>query len=179
MTDSTHPDIEWAIKARADIQHDMLALYIMVDANQPLTQGDYWDDPDNKSAFSLFVGASFSLWRAAFLADISGRQSWCDMVDAEKRLLHRVLTHNAISFNNDYDFRAWVFGYYLMGALMRLAEARKHLKMDGEQFAEFDRIYKSELVGISDTPQNLWTVLRNTLVLLTEELKRRVAGQQQ
>lgn len=34
------PDFEWVIEARADIQRDLLALYRMIDGEQPLTRSD-------------------------------------------------------------------------------------------------------------------------------------------
>ena len=73
MANDRRPDFEWVIQARADIQNDLLTLYKMVEReDQSLTSGDY-NDP-LKISFSLLVGASFSLWRAAFLSHV--RQAW-------------------------------------------------------------------------------------------------------
>jgi len=172
MTPSdTRPDFEWVIQARADIQSDLLTLYKMVEGeNQPLTAGEY-NDP-LKISFSLLVGASFSLWRAAFLSHV--KQAWPNLATAARKLLYKVLETNTVSFQTDLDCRDWMFGYYLSSALSRLSEAKKTLGVGGPEYADFERVHEHGLFGITDTPHNLWTLLRRTLMALTTELKLRI-----
>lgn len=58
MRHDPRPDFEWMIEARADIQRDLLALYRMIDGDQPFTHGEH---SSMNAVFSMLVGASFSL----------------------------------------------------------------------------------------------------------------------
>lgn len=53
---------------------------------------------------------AFSLWRAAFLAERTGKRV-AVFADARK-FLERVIEDNAISYPNDKTSREWTFNYY-------------------------------------------------------------------
>jgi hypothetical protein len=100
---SPRPDFDWVIRARTNIQWDLLTLYKLADRNGPLVQRE---NDVLKASFSLLVGASFSLWRAAFLSHID--QEWSDILGGARELLDKLLTTNAVSFQTDLDCRDWV-----------------------------------------------------------------------
>ena len=93
-SNAPEPDFEWVIAARADIQRALLDLYRFEEKirSRLLVEADNV----SKSAFALLVGASFSLWRAAFLSDIA--QGWPQILDSAKLLLHEVLSSNAVPY---------------------------------------------------------------------------------
>jgi len=69
--------------------------------------------------YSVLIGMGFSLWRAAFLADISDDASEDALKDAAQ-LANKLLTDNTISFQQDRATRSWMFGYYLNSARDRM-----------------------------------------------------------
>jgi hypothetical protein len=106
----------WAIDQRAKIQHTLLALYEYLahhDPNEaPPLQTSFVDD---------LIAAAFSLWRAAFLSD--NQRVFETVQAAQQAFLEKVITTNAITFNDDQANAAWSFGFYMLNAMYRLKSA--------------------------------------------------------
>jgi hypothetical protein len=106
--------LSWAIRSRAEIQHTLLALYQCIHHH-----------PADKSSFEYqhtldhLIGAAFSLWRAAFLADV--HRDDVTVQESQKRFLAKVLADNAITFADDKANSHWSVGYYLENAKLRLS----------------------------------------------------------
>jgi hypothetical protein len=147
-------DFKWVIDARADIQAAMLALYQFDSRNRErlLTE----DDDVHRGVLGLLVGASFSLWRAAFLSGIE--REWKDVLNDATDLLREVLTSNAVSFPTELRLKDWMFGYYLNNALYRTADARTKLGIasDDLTFEAFDTLQRDGLVGTKEDPKDQW-----------------------
>jgi hypothetical protein len=117
----THPDpdFKWLLPARAKIQQALLDLHNLGTTRRI----DLLNDAEHLARpFVLLVGAAFSLWRAAFLSDIT--QSWEWIVDTANTLLEKLLITNTLSFSTDRDLRYWMVGYYLNSTGFRLDAAR-------------------------------------------------------
>jgi hypothetical protein len=56
------------------------------------------------------VGVTYSLWRAAFLADKSGMRE--QSFQSAIRFLGTVIADNAINYTQDKQEREWTFNYY-------------------------------------------------------------------
>ncbi|MGY4327830.1 hypothetical protein ACVWWG_002247 [Bradyrhizobium sp. LB7.2] len=69
------------------------------------------------------IAVTFSLWRAAFLADKTGRRA--DVFDHGRLFLERVIEDNAISYPIDKTSREWTFNYYTRNARSSLQEIAK------------------------------------------------------
>jgi hypothetical protein len=127
--DQTH--LSWAIASRAAIQHTLLALYDCIHHH-----------PADKSSFEYqhsldhLIGAAFSLWRAAFLADVY--RDDVTVQESQKRFLAKVLADNAITFADDKANSHWSVGYYLENAKLRLS-----LSVDFS-----DHYYQTKLHGV-------------------------------
>lgn len=123
------------------------------------------------AVFPMLVGASFSLWRAAFLSHIN--QTWPDMISSEKNLLEILLETNTVSFRTDLKCRDWVFGYYLTSAFRRLSTARASSVQWGPNSRRVRENRPALPVRHKPPAAKLWGILRETLVRLTTELNDR------
>lgn len=70
------------------------------------------------NVLQLLVGAGFSLWRAAFLAN--ERRSWEYNAQHAKDFLLKVIKDNAITYTQEQQTSEWAVGYYLNSAYLRL-----------------------------------------------------------
>jgi hypothetical protein len=124
MSNPVAPDrLQWAIDARARSQRLLLALYQFgEDRNFGSASNEFASPLPETALFSLLVGIAFSLWRAAFLAEMPTRV-WPEALRNAQTLLSRVLETNAIAFGTEHDLQGWTGGYYLNNAKLRLLEA--------------------------------------------------------
>jgi len=106
----------WAIDQRAAIQRTLLALYEFVHTHQSADLRFF-----DKILLDHLIGAAFSLWRAAFLAETLRKDE--DIRDSQEKFLEKVITDNAITFNDDKLNRHWTVEYYLENAKLRLGRA--------------------------------------------------------
>jgi len=134
MSKAKKPDIEhlrWAVDQRAEIQRTLLALYGYVRKNKP--SAGYANPRDY--ILDHLVGASFSLWRAVFLAETFRSDE--SIRDSQEGFLAKVISDNSITFGDDKINRAWTVGYYLDDAKLRIerasAYADHHLKADSRR----------------------------------------------
>jgi hypothetical protein len=156
VSKQTHPDpdFNWLVPARANIQQALLDL-----RNFGTTRRiDLLKDAEHLARpFVLLVGAAFSLWRAAFLSDIT--QSWEWIVDKANELLEKLLITNTVSFSTDRDLRIWMMGYYLNSAGFRLDAARETLGSVPESHVQhrFDELHgRGGLINVQGEPNKAW-----------------------
>jgi hypothetical protein len=113
--DTPDPDhLDWVIHGRARSQIAALKICALMK--------DYPNEIRTKrlaTQIQRLAAVAFSLWRAVFLADRTGRID-AKMADAEK-FLGKMLTDNAIAFAQDRSAREWTFNYYVDNAYYRLA----------------------------------------------------------
>lgn len=118
QNDLSAPHLEWLIQSRMRNQNACLRLFDTFEK---------YPDQAKNTAFrahsQTLVAVGFSLWRAAFLADKSGKR---EAVFADARaFLAELLTNNAINYPQDRASREWTFNYYMTNAndaLLRLSE---------------------------------------------------------
>lgn len=107
--------LEWAIGARNRIQLILLRLH-KIGGDRPQ---DNIKDEELGRVYGQLIGVGFSVWRAAFLADVAENVAEESLLDASD-LLNKLLTDNAVSFQIDRSTRNWMCGYYLNSAALRL-----------------------------------------------------------
>lgn len=116
--DLSAPHLEWLIQSRMRNQNACLSLF-----NTFEKYPDQAQSPEFRAHSQTLVAVGFSLWRAAFLADKTGRR---EEVFADARaFLAQLLTNNAINYPQDRSSREWTFNYYMTAAndsLLRLSE---------------------------------------------------------
>ncbi len=72
------------------------------------------------NTYDILVGATFSLWRAIFLAD--GISEWDSVLTNAETFLEKLVRDNAIGYLDDWKSKDWSFMYYLNNARSRLKE---------------------------------------------------------
>jgi hypothetical protein len=96
------------------------------------------------------LGVCFSLWRAAFLADRTGKRT--KIIEHAQEFLERMLVDNAITYPQDRVTREWTFNYYLRSA-------RDSLFVLAEDFAQVSDAIDASTDDDADltSPQLRWT----------------------
>ena len=100
---------EWAIKSRTDNQTCAVRLLRLF-----LEHEDQWKTKKWAFAAQELLSVSFSLWRAAFLADKTAKRSAVFSHGLE--FLEKIIEDNAISFGQDRKCNEWTFNYYTRNA---------------------------------------------------------------
>jgi hypothetical protein len=118
---------QWSIEARHCVQKEMLNLYQCL--RSPQIEGRL----DSSDAALSMVGASFALWRAAFLVNNSDRNRLA-LIEKAKGFLGAVFETNIIGFFDDSRAIDWSGGFYLNNAGYRLNQ----LAASQSEFAEAD-----------------------------------------
>ena len=120
----TQPRFKILIEQRARNQELMLRLLTYLQKHKKTLSR-----PENleRSTLTLFVGACFSLWRAAFLLDAK-RTSKLIVKDAES-FMEKLLTDNVITYPQDRQTLNWMGGYYLNNAQYRIARILEKLEI--------------------------------------------------
>jgi hypothetical protein len=101
--------LKWALEARAKNQSSSLALLTLL--------YDYetkWKSKQYSRAAQDLVGVSFSLWRAAFLAEKTSKRA--EVFEHGRRFLEQFIEENQIAFGHDKKMREWTFNYYTRNA---------------------------------------------------------------
>lgn len=106
--------LKWAVEQRVEIQRTLLALYGYVRHTTP-------SHLYTTLLLDHCIAASFSLWRAVFLADKA--RTLTSTREAQINFLETVVTTNAINFPDDRRNSAWSVSFYLENAKHRLAGA--------------------------------------------------------
>jgi hypothetical protein len=113
-------NLNWLVKHRSHNQETSLALFKALSEHSVRLKGN----AILAGPGVTLTGASFSLWRAVFLADNTD-QDVHRFEDAFK-FLEVLISNNAISYAQDRKSREWTFHYYLNNARFRLEILQKN-----------------------------------------------------
>ena len=139
---STH--YKWLVKSRAKSQQLLLDLHTFIAANRGALASH--DRDTEWSIVGLLIGATFSLWRAAFLAFDADRKNAVDVIDDAQAFLTKLIEDNAINYPQDRATAEWSSGYYLNGARYRLNAVlekfpRLGLSVDDPEFVKLRKLH--------------------------------------
>lgn|ERR1043166_7656734 len=109
--------LKWLVESRRQNQEVCAHLYEL------LTPKKCWENKKLGYQAKTLISIGFALWRAAFLADKSGRLK--ETNEHATYFLGEMLETNAISFQQDKKARGFTFNYYLADVRFRLAEFKK------------------------------------------------------
>lgn len=116
--DLSPPHLEWLVRSRAENQTAALALFKLFEIYPTQLKSKTFSQ-----TAQVMVSVCFSLWRAAFLADKTGKRH--AVIKDARAFLSKMLVDNAITYPQDRGAREWTFNYYMNNAkdgLARLAE---------------------------------------------------------
>jgi hypothetical protein len=99
-------NLGWAVKSRSENQVCAIRLFELL-----TTYRDRVRQRDYQQFAQHLVAVTFSLWRAAFLADKSGGKE--DALNSAIEFLETVIADNAITYAQDKKQREWTFSYYI------------------------------------------------------------------
>ena len=116
---ATVEHLEWAINSRAKNQRACLRLLKLFEAYE-----DFWKSKDASKAAQDLVAVAFSLWRAAFLAEKSGKRS--EVFAHGREFLRKIIEDNAIGYGQDKASLEWTFNYYTKNARSSLTLLSSH-----------------------------------------------------
>ena len=97
--------LKWAIESRYKNQKSAVKLFQLLEKYP-----HRWKKMKYSLAARTLVGITFSLWRAAFLADKTDEKGKARA--HAKEFLKRVIQDNAIGFSQDRTWNEWTFDYY-------------------------------------------------------------------
>jgi hypothetical protein len=101
--------LEWLVKSRSANQQAALKLFNLFEEYPEQLKSSGL----SRKAQSL-VAACFSLWRAAFLADKTGKRN--AVFEDSRSFLAKMLVDNAITYPQDRGAREFTFNYYMTNA---------------------------------------------------------------
>jgi hypothetical protein len=166
----TSERIAWAIDARARSQRLLLALFELGERHDyGLTEKRLDPEEDrNAELFPSLASIAFSLWRAAFQADMATR-GWSDAVRDAQQLLGTVLATNTVAFGPERDLPGWTGGYYLTNAKLRLQHVSRRLQDEGRA-TEADVARLEAISLINTNPHETWTLFCDEAERLAERI---------
>lgn len=97
--------LQWAIDSRSKNLQWSLRLLILLEESE-----EEWKTKKYSRAAQDLVAIAFSLWRAAFLANKTGRR--VEVFSQAKSFLEKLVEDNAISYVQDKASKEWTFNYY-------------------------------------------------------------------
>jgi hypothetical protein len=171
---ATAKNIQWQIRAREQIQQLMLRLWVLLKENQQFA---------NRQDFYQIVRmaqTAYSLWRAAFLTNVRNNEN--EILDRSRDFLERILTTNAIGFQDELGRNDFAVVYYNNNAKYRLERECIHDKtgeLENEpEFIELLKISKDD-----DTERRLqdtiWNICYNALNKCLSRFEERVNQQRE
>lgn len=107
--------LEWAVEARARNQRCALRLLTSFKEHR-----EKWTSKRKARAAQSLLAVTFSLWRAAFLAEKTGKRT--EVFSAAVEFLERLIVDNAIAYPQDRRSNEWTFNYYTKNAKAALQE---------------------------------------------------------
>ena len=162
------PDFHWLIEARAAIQTRLSELSALDRQHRAvLLEGDQ----SLARAYSILAAAGFSLWRAAFLSEVT--HGWSEALDAARELIEEVLATNTAAFPTERKNKNWMFGYYLSNAMSRVTVARTLLGGTRGASADFDELLACGLFGTSKKAPEQWRIVYSAFSDVLDDLARR------
>jgi len=148
MTPTQQKKIEhlaWAIESRYRNQKCALRLLGLFMKHEELWKTQTW----SRAAQDL-LAASFSLWRAAFLADKTAKR--VAVFGHGIEFLEKLIEDNAISYVQDRKSNEWTFNYYTRNARSSLETLHQHWPDQAPPY-----------VGKKRTPVERWDYCQNQL----------------
>ncbi|MEK0450672.1 MAG: hypothetical protein RL088_2940 [Verrucomicrobiota bacterium] len=111
--------LKWAIKSRTKNQEGALVLLELF-----YEYGEQWKTLKWSRAAQELLSVSFSLWRAAFLADKTAKR--VDVFADGVEFLEKVIEDNSISYVQDKKCNEWTFNYYTRNARSALETLHRY-----------------------------------------------------
>ena len=145
--------LKWAVGSRARNQQcavQLLQLFIEYE--------DQWKTKKWARAAQDLLSVSFSLWRAAFLADKTSKRA--DVFLHAKNFLEKLIEDNAISYVQDRTCKEWTFNYYTKNA-------KASLKALAESWPEQVEAYEDK----TRTPIQRWEYCQDLLQKAVEKFR--------
>ena len=159
-------NMSWQIRAREKIQTLMLREYKFLSLNQNIPDGDIYYQ------IVRLVQASYSLWRSAFLTDISSDP--VVILQKSKNFLEKILTTNAIGFPDELNNNDLTVAYYNTNARYRI---ERQYMWDPELLAhsEFQKL-KALQRTFHPRQEEVWDICFDALSKWFDKLEAGVAG---
>lgn len=111
--------LQWAIESRVQNQRCAVRLLRLF-----MEYEEQWKTKRWASAAEGLLSVSFSLWRAAFLADKTAKRA--AVFSHAMDFLEKIIEDNAISYVQDRKCNEWTFNYYTRNARTALETLNKH-----------------------------------------------------
>jgi hypothetical protein len=111
--------LKWAIDKRYQNQRCSLQLLTLLTIHER-----QWKTKKFARAAQDLISVAFSLWRAAFLADKTGKRE--RVFDEGKEFLEKIIEDNTISYPQDKKSKEWTFNYYTRNAREALQVLNRH-----------------------------------------------------
>ena len=111
--------LRWAVESRARNQRSSVALLSLFMEYEAQWKTSHW-----ARAAQDLLAVSFSLWRAAFLADKTAKR--IAVVSHATEFLEKIVEDNAISYVQDRKCNEWTFNYYTRNARAALVNLNKY-----------------------------------------------------
>jgi len=165
--------LEWAVESRARNQRcsvRLLRLFIEFE--------DQWKTQRWARAAQDLLSVSFSLWRAAFLADKTAKRT--AVFSHATDFLEKIIEDNAISYLQDRKCNEWTFNYYTRNARAALETLSKYWPKQVSAYAGKKRTpterwrYCQELLDA--TVNNFEVTARPSELRIPREGRRRRRG---
>ncbi|WP_162932276.1 hypothetical protein [Solimonas sp. K1W22B-7] len=139
-----HSHLRWLVESRAANQLASLRLLAVIDSNHQKIRRSR----TLSLKAQILVGACFSLWRAAFLADKTGAKE--AVLTNTRAFLAKMLADNAIAYPQDRASREWTFNYYMNSA-------GDCLLLVADDWPDVERaLHTSGLVNKASGPRRRW-----------------------
>jgi hypothetical protein len=114
MSDTEY--LDWLVGRRSANQKACFDLYKLLEIDV-----DVWKkSTENTRAAELLVGVGFSLWRAVFLGNRTGKRK--AKIGHATSFLKTLVYDNMIGYQTDKTANEWTFNYYVHSARYRLEE---------------------------------------------------------
>lgn len=151
--------LSWLVKSRSRNQDASLYLYLVMKDNSEVIGAD-WDLLDTAQGL---IAASFSLWRAVFLSDITeGMEA---TVSDAQAFLGNLILHNMVAYPQDRNTRDWTFMYYVNNARYRMetiSNIRPHILTAALAGTDLE---------VAHNAKDYWTFYQNALEIAVRNLE--------
>jgi hypothetical protein len=118
ISEETLAHYEWAVERRYWNQKCSVRLLRLFECYERI-----WVTLKYSRAAQDILSVTFSLWRAAFLAEKESARA--KVFDNGKQFLEAIIRSNTIGFGQDYSAREWTFNYYTRNARYALQNLNK------------------------------------------------------
>jgi hypothetical protein len=145
--------LQWAIESRARNQRCAVRLLGLF-----MEYEEQWNTKHWARAAQELLSVSFSLWRAAFLADKTAKRA--AVFSHGTDFLEKIIEDNAISYMQDRKCNEWTFNYYTRNA-------RTALETLNEYWPEQVPLYARQ----TRTPTERWRYCQELLDMAVEQFE--------